>query len=161
MSFRSYPWRRAMNAPAGVTGPISGSQGFPHCFAASSAAVCHFSIFSSERSPPRWTCVRSLSSGTMTVDADLGGLPDDGVHRAAQGQGLAQRDSPWQRLCLLREPNLQPRVPLVRVRELADPFGALSVKGDDGGAGIRAVYRDQVVRLVGREHDLLWVGDGG
>src|SRR5476651_2124590 len=54
-----------MKAEAAVTGPISGSQALPHCFAASRDAVCHLPIFLSERSPSRWTCVRSLSRGTI------------------------------------------------------------------------------------------------
>jgi hypothetical protein len=148
-----------MKAEAGVTGPISGSHGLPHCFAASSAAVCHLPIFLSERSPSRWTWVRSLSSGTIR-HADLGRLAHDRVHGPAQREGLPERDPPGQGLGLLRERTLRRAARLSASASSQIHSEPLPSKATTVSPGFRPVDRDQVVGLVLGKRDLGGIRDG-
>ena len=46
-------------------------------------------------------------------------------------------------------------------REFADPFGAVAIEGNDGGAYVGTVHDDEVMRLVGRKGEVCGFGRGG
>ena len=92
--------------------------------------------------------------------ADLRGLADDVVHRAAFGEGLAECDREGERLKFLFEAHLEASGAFVGGGEFANPFGAAPVEGDDGVAGGGAVDDDEVVRFVGGEDELRGFGLG-
>ena len=87
-----------------------------------------------------------LSSLTEEGDdaggSNLGGLAHNGIHIAAFGESLAERNFKWKRGHLLCETHFQHGGIFAICSQFADPFTAMSIKGDNGIAEMSTIDGD-------------------